>query len=143
VIGSTPTKGVDLPKRADKPPFMTKDDIEKKIGRGGLTDNQVKSLWDSLFLTKEETTTILDSVCDLNTLRFIYPMFVFVAHTGARRSEVLRSRIEDFDFRTKVVKIREKKKVKNRKITFRHVDMTTQLDRLRSDKRNPFNSGDT
>lgn len=54
-------------------------------------------------------------------------MFVFAAHTGARRSEILRSRIEDFDLETKVVKIREKKKVKNWRITFRHVDLTPLL----------------
>ena len=28
---------------------------------------------------------------------FIYPMFVFAAHTGARRSEMRRSQIHDID----------------------------------------------
>lgn len=129
VTGPTPTKGVNLPKSADKPPFMTMDEIQKKIERGGLTPEQLKRLWDSVFLTKEQTDELLQTVQSMSLLPFIYPMFVFVAHTGARRSELLRSRIEDFDFETKTVKVREKKKVKNRKITFRHVDMTPLLAR--------------
>lgn len=127
VVGPNPTKGVILAKRSEKPPFMTKEEILQKIKRGGLTEQQIKRLWDSLFLTKEEIGEILDAVRDAVTHSFIYPMFVFVAHTGARRSELLRSRIEDFDFGTRIVKVREKKKVKNRKITFRHVDMTPLL----------------
>ena len=43
---------------------------------------------------------------------WIYPMFCFAAHTGARRSEILRSRIADFDFQAGSVLIREKKRVK-------------------------------
>ena len=39
------------------------------------------------------------------------PMFVIAAHTGARRSEILRSRIEDIDLESKVISIREKKRV--------------------------------
>ncbi|QDT91722.1 tyrosine-type recombinase/integrase [Gimesia algae] len=127
VVGTNPTKGVNLPKRSEKLPFMTKGEIDRKISRNGLTEEQVKRLWESLFLKKEEICKILDGIRSLNTFSFIYPMFVFVAHTGARRSEILRSRIEDFDFDTKIVKIREKKKVKNRNITFRHVDMTPLL----------------
>ena len=41
---------------------------------------------------------------------FIYPMFVFAAHTGARRSEILRSQVDDFDFQSRTVQIREKKR---------------------------------
>jgi integrase len=40
---------------------------------------------------------------------FLYPMFVLAAHTGAPRSELMRSRVEDFDFDSKTVVIREKK----------------------------------
>ncbi|MEO8498886.1 MAG: tyrosine-type recombinase/integrase, partial [Planctomycetota bacterium] len=58
---------------------------------------------------------------------FIYPMFVFVAHTRARRSEILRSQIDDFDFDARIVKIREKKRSKKNAITYRHVPMTALL----------------
>ena len=50
-------------------------------------------------------------------------MFVFAAHTGARRSEILRSRLEDLDFGALTVTIRERKRVKGRR-TFRRVPMS-------------------
>ncbi len=42
----------------------------------------------------------------------IYPMIVFAAHTGARRSEILRSQAEDVDLLGRTVTIREKKRVR-------------------------------
>jgi integrase len=131
--GPSPTKGVRLPKSADKPPFMTRGEIEQKIERGGLSEKQIKRLWASLFLTREDIAAVLDHVRQNAARSFIYPMFVFTAHTGARRSEVLRSRIDDFNLDTGVVGIREKKKRKNRKITFRHVDLTPLLTQTMRD----------
>src|SRR5262249_11290984 len=61
---------------------------------------------------------------------FVYPMFVFVAHTGARRSEMMRSRVEDFDFDAKRVSIREKKKDRTVKETRRDVEITPLLARV-------------
>jgi integrase len=127
LTGHAPTKGVQLPKRADKPPFMTAAEIRQKISRGGLTDRQVKPLWESLFLTKEEIAEVLAHVESSDSPPFVYPMFVFVAHTGARRSEILRSRVEDFDLHTGVVRIREKKKLKSRRVTYRHVALSPLL----------------
>jgi integrase len=54
-------------------------------------------------------------------------MFVFVAHTGARRSEILRSRIDDFDLENRTVQIREKKRDCAKAVTFRRVDLTPLL----------------
>ena len=58
---------------------------------------------------------------------FVYPLFVFVAHTGARRSEILRSQIDDFDFDSRTVLIREKKKSREKAITYRRIPMTNLL----------------
>jgi integrase len=127
--GGSPTKGVRLPKRSEKPPFMTRDGILQKIERGGLSEKQVAELWHSLFLTREETSELLKYVRESARHPFIYPMFVFVAHTGARRSEILRSRVDDFNLSTSVVAIREKKKDHKRRITLRHVDMTPLLSK--------------
>ncbi|MCA9232952.1 MAG: site-specific integrase [Planctomycetales bacterium] len=52
-------------------------------------------------------------------------MFVFAAHTGARRSEMLRSRIEDVD----LVTIREKKRVHG-KATPRSVHLSPLLQQV-------------
>jgi integrase len=60
-------------------------------------------------------------------------MFAFVALTGARRSEMLRSRIEDIDFDAGVVRIREKKRDKSKKITFRNVEMASLLRQVMKD----------
>ena len=54
-------------------------------------------------------------------------MFVFVAHTGARRSEILRSQPDDFDFHSQTVLIREKKKSRTKAITYRRVPMSNLL----------------
>jgi integrase len=56
-------------------------------------------------------------------------MFCFVAMTGARRSELLRSRIDDFNFRLRKVMIREKKRVAGKAST-RSVDMHPMLDKV-------------
>lgn len=42
----------------------------------------------------------------------IYPMFVFAIYTGARRGEIRRSLIDDFDFEVGQVKLRERKRRK-------------------------------
>ena len=43
---------------------------------------------------------------------YLYPMLVFTAHTGARRSEMLRARVTDIDFNSNSAVLREKKRVR-------------------------------
>jgi integrase len=57
---------------------------------------------------------------------FIYPMFVFAAHTGARRSEMLRSKISDLDFDRGIVTIHERKKSHDKRTT-RQIPMSPLL----------------
>jgi integrase len=121
-----PKKGLRLPKTADKPPFQTIAEIERKIARGNLTEAEQGELWDSAFLTLPEIDELLSTVKTGALYPFIYPMFVFAAHTGARRSELLRSRIEDIDFAGKRVFIRERKKDRGRH-TLRSVPMSPLL----------------
>lgn len=59
-------------------------------------------------------------------------MFFFAAHTGARRSEMLRSEIDDIDFYTKSVTIREKKRVRGT-VTTRTVPLSPELERVLTD----------
>ncbi len=63
---------------------------------------------------------------------FIYPMFVFAAHTGARRSEMVRSEIDDIDFAGATVLIREKKRVRG-KLSTRRVPLSPLLVRVMRD----------
>ncbi|MCA9078282.1 MAG: site-specific integrase [Planctomycetaceae bacterium] len=122
-----PTKGVKYPKRDAKPPFMTADEIEKIIGRGGLSDSEQKELWDSLFLSALEVEDLLNEVLLKAHQPFVYPLFLFAAHTGARRSELLRSRIEDFRFDLGTVHIREKKRSRQQSTTYRRVPLSKRL----------------
>ncbi|MDQ3330353.1 MAG: site-specific integrase, partial [Planctomycetota bacterium] len=122
-----PIKGVRLAKPDEKPPFMTFGEIKNVIVRGGLTEEERKAIWASLFLDASQVSELLDHVERTARHPFVYPMFAFVAHTGARRSEILRARVEDFDLSGRVVRIREKKKSRTKAVTYRHVDLTPRL----------------
>jgi len=57
---------------------------------------------------------------------WVYPLFWFAAHTGARRAEMLRVLVSDVDFNGQTVLIREKKRAKGR-TTSRRVPLTPLL----------------
>jgi integrase len=124
LTGQAPVRGLKYDKGDEKPPFMTWAEIERRISRGGLEQKQIDALWDCLYLDPQQIAELLAYVKEHATHPFIYPMFVFVAHTGARRSEMIRSEVEDLDFATGQVYIREKKRDRSVKLTFRHVEMS-------------------
>jgi len=57
-------------------------------------------------------------------------MFAFTAYTGARRSEICRSEIDDFDFDQNQVLIRERKRRKDLAATFRYVPLHPKLRKI-------------
>ncbi len=114
-----PKRGLRYPKTDEKPPFQTWEEIERRIARGGLTEAEEAELWDCLFLTLPEIDELLGHVKSAARRPFIYPMFVFAAHTGARRSEMMRSEIEDIDFEGQTALIRERKRVRGKRSTRR------------------------
>jgi integrase len=83
-------------------------------------------LWDCLFLTLPEIAELLRFVEITARHAFIYPMFCFAAHTGARRSEILRTRINDVDLEGATVCIQERKRSKDKR-TSRRVALTPFL----------------
>lgn len=121
-----PKKGVRYPKTAEKPPFQTWEEIERKIARGGLIEAEEAELWECLFLTLSEITELLSYVESQARHPFLHPMVVFAAHTGARRSEMLRSEIDDIDFAGQTVVIRERKRVRG-KLSTRRAPLSPQL----------------
>lgn len=133
LTGRSPTKHVVLPLTDEKPPFMTQSEIKAIIGRGGLPEAGQRSFWKALFLERAEISAVLEHARQAARAPFVYPMLVFVAHTGARRSEMARARIEDFDFRSRTVLIREKKKSRTKATTFRRVDMSPLVERVLKD----------
>ena len=126
--GVCPVKDVEFPLTDEKPSFMTRVEIEDVIARGGLTEEAEQELWEALYLHIDEVNEALDVFSTLARHPFIYPMMVFVAHTGCRRSEMVRSRIEDVDFNSKTIQIREKKKSRSKAVTYRRVDMSPLLN---------------
>jgi integrase len=120
--GRFPNKGLRYPKQDEKPPFMTREQILRQIGAGGDAD----ILWDALYLQTAELTELLDNVKIKDSYGWLYPLFVFAAHTGARRSEIIRVTVADVDLAANVVTIREKKRSRSERTT-RRVPMTPLL----------------
>jgi integrase len=123
VTGTAPVKGVKFDKAEQAPPFLTWQEVKRRIAKGG----DAAELWDCLFLDTQQVGEVLDYVKEHAAFPFIYPMFVFVAHTGARRSEMIRSQVDDLDFAAGEVVLREKKRDRSVKLTFRRVTMSAHL----------------
>lgn len=122
-----PGKKLKYAPTSDKPPFQTIAEVERKISLGHLSPDEQDDLWDSVFLTLPEIDELLKHVRRRALHPFLYPMFAFAAHTGARRSEMRRSQIHDIDFEGKRIDIRERKRVQG-KHTLRSVPMSPLLE---------------
>jgi integrase len=127
VAGAFPNDGIRYPRSTEKPPFMTRKEIERQIAAGGTVD-----LWHALYLTLPEISEFLAFIKENALQPFLYPCLTFVAYTGARRSEMLRARIADVDFEGKMVTIHEKKRVQGKNTT-RRVPLTPVLEAVLND----------
>lgn len=130
VSGPTPTKGVRLSFIDESPPFMTWNEIQTIIDRGGLTEEQQKDYWDCLFLDEKQVLGLVEHVRQAAEHPFIYAAIAFAAFTGARRSEIMRSQIEDWDFERGIVRIRERKGSRKKKTTFRDLNIHPRLAKI-------------
>ncbi len=97
------------------PPFMTMAEIERQITASCDPD----TLWEALYLQASELTELLTHVKERASHPWIYPAFCFAAHTGARRSEIMRALVSDVDFAGNTVLIREKKRARGERTTLR------------------------
>lgn len=127
-----PGRGLKYPKTDEKPPFQTRAEIERQIARGGITDAEKRQLWDCLFLTGPEIEQLLQDVRVCTAQPFLYPMVCLAAHTGARRSELLRLRVDDVDFASGTVLLHEKKRARGRR-TSRRVPLSAFLQTVLRD----------
>ncbi|MGQ0431794.1 MAG: tyrosine-type recombinase/integrase [Microthrixaceae bacterium] len=128
VAGPLPKMGLKFPKLDEHSPFQTYSQIARQVDRGRLTATEEAELWDCLYLSSAEIDSLLLVVEDRSTYQFLHPMVLMAAHTGARRSELCRSRESDYDFEAETILIREKKRAKGRRTT-RMVPMTARLKR--------------
>ena len=118
---------IKLPKLEETERFMTWAEIERRIARGGLTEEKQKELWRFLFLDEKQVSDLLKHVEEHAVHPFIYPMIVLAGFTGMRRSEMCRSLIDDFNFQANLVVVRERKRRKDRASTTRDIPMHTKL----------------
>jgi integrase len=126
VSGAFPSKGLVYPKADEKPPFLTWQEVERKVAAGGLSEEERAALWDSLYLRKEEVAELLAHVKAAAAHPWVYPLFCAAAHTGARRSELLRAEVGDVNLEAGSILIREKKRSRKQRTT-RHVSLTPFL----------------
>ena len=119
LVGHFPGRFLTYPKTDEKPGFQTLAEIERKIARGGLSKSEIDDLWAGLFLTRVELTEFLDFAKTHAFVPHLFPMLAFAGHTGARRSELIRLRIDDVDLEAGTAVIRERKKNKGHRTTRR------------------------
>lgn len=119
-----PSRGIKYPKGTEKPPFKTFTEVSRRAPT--LTPADANDLWECAFLSLPEIEELLATVKDRGRHPFIYPMFVFAAHTGARRSEIVRSTLSDLDFDANLITIHERKKSHDNR-TSRQVPMSPLL----------------
>jgi integrase len=119
-----PSPGLRYPKTDEKPPFMTRTEIERQI-TGGMTEH----LWECLYLNDGEIKQLLAFVKKHATQPWLYPLVATAAHTGARRSELLRALVTDVNLSEGTLLIREKKRSRSER-TYRRVPLTRQLKKV-------------
>ncbi len=128
VIEEFPGTGLDFAKIAESLPFMTWDEAERRIAAGDDPDQ----VWNCVYLRPEEITELLEWVKARPVSPWVYPIFCFAAHTGTRRSEIIRALPSDLDLAGSVITIREKKRDKS-KTTTRRVPLTPFLKDVLAD----------
>jgi integrase len=126
VTGRFPNAGLCYPKTEEKPPFQTRDQIERQINAGGLKPHQKNELWHALYLQTPELAEVLEDVRRSSAHSWIYAIACTAGHTGARRSELIRIGVTDVDFAARVITIRERTRVRGPHTT-RRVPLTDFL----------------
>jgi integrase len=124
---------LDLPKDRGREPFRGFTQIETMLSRGHLSKAEQERLWECLYLNGEELSELIAYVKEQATAPFVFPMVVFVALTGCRRSEMARSIIDDWDLEHKIVHIREKKRDTSSEFTIREVVIHSMLAEVMTD----------
>lgn len=120
VTGAFPAiKHVRLGKVDEKPPFQTREEIERKLDLGGVSEAEAEALWEALYLRSTEVTDLLTHVRERGGVPWLYPMVCMAAHTGARRSELLRAEAGDIDLAAEEITIRERKRSRGVRTTRR------------------------
>ena len=128
IVPEFPGAKLDYAKTHEALPFMTWDEAERRVKAGDDAD----AVWGSVYLRPSEVAEMLEWVKGRPVSPWVYPIFCIAAHTGARRSEIVRIKPSDVDLVGEVLTIREKKRDKSR-LTIRRVPMTPLLKTVLAD----------
>ncbi len=121
---------VNLPPDPGKERFRTSKEILQRIERGGLKEDEIKRLWSSLYLTRGQLDECLALVRDNALELWVYPMVAIAALTGARRSEIIRAEVDDFDLKNGHWDVRELKRDTEKEFTIRMVPLHPLLNQI-------------
>jgi integrase len=127
VSGRYPYDGLRYPKSDEKPRFQTRREIMRQLP--GLQAAKAAELWECLYLTLPEITRLLAHVEEHAAHPWIYPLIATAAHTGARKSELLRMETADVDIDAGEIVIREKKRAHDRHTT-RRVPLSSAIAKV-------------
>ena len=126
-LPGTPPPGFALkderfPKGTEAIPFMTWDEIEREVARGGP-----KALWDALWLDKAQVRELVAHVSIALVSCFIPHAVRAAAYSGMRRSELCRSMLSDWRIDDGMLKVRQKKRDLERDFTTRDLPIHLEL----------------
>ncbi len=128
-LGPTfPGSRLGYAKIEEKMPFLTWEEAERRVAAGDNPDR----VWECVYLRPVEIASLLNWVKERPVSPWVYPMMCFAAHTGARRSEVVRALASDLDLAAGIVTIREKKR-DQRRLTTRQVPLSPFLKQVLQD----------
>ena len=125
-------RGVEYPKGAEPLPFLTWTEVEAAIARTKPDEAGQEALWDRVFLSTEQVGEFLGWAEGRKVgdgMGWFFPFLAAAAHTGMRRSELMRSQVGDWDLAAGVVTVRERKK-SSKQTTYRRVTLTPWLKQV-------------
>ena len=123
-----PLHNLDYPKRTDKEPFQT---WNKSCAKRRVTLRRLFGIVSFFLSTRSSNSPFMSGRLNIGgriaTFRGFIPCLPSVLTPVHGASEMLRARVEDVDFHADESTIREKKKDRTKKETYRHVPITPPL----------------
>ncbi|MCA9069082.1 MAG: site-specific integrase [Planctomycetaceae bacterium] len=117
INGNVPVDGLEYPKRDEREPFMTWEEIERRIARG-VPDDVGTKLWEYLYLTRSQIDEVLLPGIHLSTqCSFSSPIPVPVEARFSVRKSTISNSMKGLSKSAK-------------KLTFRPVEMSSQLSEV-------------
>jgi integrase len=125
VTGKNPTRGVMVARPKSKERFRTPTEIRKNVKTA--TKEKQAEMWEACFLDKDELKEFLMHSEQFAGPRWLHPVIATCSYAGLRRSEWMRSRVEDWDFKNNNLIVRETKRRHNVQHSTRAIEMNTHF----------------